>query len=189
MAWGTGFILILVALNIHTTHLGVGDLAIFILYLGNISAFTSCFGSTLAKYAQTGVSFERMATLLQGPAPQTLVAPQLLYLKGALPEIQAPKKTRDARLEVVEAHGLTYRYPDTGRGIEGRQSTYPTWHINCNYRACCVGEDNIAARLAGIVAARCGRDIVGMANDCCRSSIRFLCLHTVLILPQVPQLV
>lgn len=116
---GTGFILILVALNIHTTHLGVGDLAIFILYLGNISAFTSCFGSTLAKYAQTGVSFERMATLLQGAAPQTLVAPQLLYLKGALPEIQAPKKTRDARLEVVEAHGLTYRYPDTGRGIKG----------------------------------------------------------------------
>ncbi len=116
---GTGFILILVAFNIHTTHLGVGDLAIFILYLGNISAFTSCFGTTLAKYTQTGVSFERMATLLQGAPPQTLVASKPLYLKGSLPEIQSLKKTQDARLEVVEAYGLTYRYPDTGRGIEG----------------------------------------------------------------------
>ena len=93
---GTGCILILVALTIHTTHLGVGDLAIFILYLGNVSAFTSCFGTTLAKYAQTRVSFERMAILLQGAPPQTLVASKPLYLKGSLPEIQSPKKTQEA---------------------------------------------------------------------------------------------
>ena len=116
---GTGFILILVALNIHTTHLGVGDLALFILYLSNVSAFTQTFGSTLAKYAQTGVSFERMATLLQGAPPQTLVASKPLYLKGALPEIQSPKKTQVTRFEMLEAHDLTYRYPDTGHGIEG----------------------------------------------------------------------
>lgn len=116
---GTGFILILAALTIHTTHLGVGDLAIFILYLGNVSGFIQNLGSALAKYAQTSVSFERMAKLLQGAPPQTLVAFKPLYLKGPFPEIQSPKKTQGYRLEQLEASNLTYRYPDTGRGIEG----------------------------------------------------------------------
>lgn len=116
---GTGFILIFVALSTHTKNLSVGDLALFILYLGNVSAFTSCFGSMLAKYAQTGVSFERMAKLLQGAPPQTLVASNPLYLKGAFPELQIPDRTQDQQLELVQAQGLSYRYPDTGRGIEG----------------------------------------------------------------------
>ncbi len=116
---GTGGILILIALNIHTTHLGVGDLAIFILYLGNVSAFTSCFGTTLAKYAQTRVSFERMAALLQGAPPQTLVAPKPLYLKGPLPEMPLPIKTQTHALEQLEVKNLAYHYPDTRRGIEG----------------------------------------------------------------------
>jgi len=116
---GTGFILLLVALTIHATHLGVGDLALFIFYLSLVTIFTQNIGRVLTAYTQTDVSFERMATLLQGALPQTLVASKPLYLKGPLPEIQSSKKTQDARLEVVEAHGLTYRYPDTGRGIEG----------------------------------------------------------------------
>ena len=116
---GTGFILLLVALTIHTTHLGVGDLALFIFYLSLVTIFTQNIGRVLTAYTQTGVSFERIATLLQGAPSQTLVASKPLYLKGSLPEIQPPKKMPDARLEVVEAHDLTYRYSDTGRGIEG----------------------------------------------------------------------
>jgi len=116
---GTGFILIFAALSTHTKNLSVGDLALFILYLGNVSTFTSAFGTTLAKYTQTRVSFERMAQLLQGAPLQTLVASNPLYLKGAFPELQFPGKMQEQRLEGVEAQGLTYRYPDTGRGIEG----------------------------------------------------------------------
>ncbi len=116
---GTGFILVFVALSTHTNNLHVGDLALFLLYLGNVSAFTSCFGSMLAKYTQTSVSFERMAKLLQGAPVQTLVASHPLYLNGTLPELHIPAKTRDSELELVQAQNLTYRYPDTGRGIEG----------------------------------------------------------------------
>ncbi len=116
---GTGFILAFVALSTHANNLRVGDLALFLLFLGNVSAFTSSFGTTLAKYTQTRVSFERMARLLQGAPPQTLVASNPLYLKGAFPELQIPEKTQDSVLELVQAQSLTYRYPDTGRGIEG----------------------------------------------------------------------
>ncbi|GAC1392359.1 MAG: ABC transporter ATP-binding protein [Ktedonobacteraceae bacterium] len=116
---GTGFILILAALTMHTTHLGVGDLAMFIYYLGFVSTFTQNFGSTLAKYTQTRVSFERMVALLQGAPPHTLVAPKPLYLKGSLPEIASRIKGKSDHLALVEANGLTYRYPNTERGIVG----------------------------------------------------------------------
>ncbi len=153
---GTGFILILVALNIHSTHLGVGDLALFILYLGNISAFTSCFGTTLAKYAQTQVSFERMAALLQGASPQMLVASKPLYLKGPLPEIQPPRETQDTRLEIMEPHNLTYRYPDTGRGIENISLRIPRGSLTVVTGRVASGKTTLLRVLLGLLPREAG---------------------------------
>lgn len=115
---GTGFILILAALSIHTTHLGVGDLALFIYYLTFVTAFTSSFGTLLAQYTQTKVSFDRMVALLQGASPKTLVAHHPLYLTGPAPQAIPLVKQDTHRLVILEATNLTYRYPDTGRGIE-----------------------------------------------------------------------
>ena len=118
MGLGTGFILILVALSIHTTHLGVGDLALFIYYLTFVTAFTSSFGTLLAQYTQTKVSFDRLLRLLQGAPANTLVAHHPLYLKGPAPQIVPLARQDTHRLEILEAADLTYRYPDSGRGIE-----------------------------------------------------------------------
>jgi len=116
---GTGFILILAAQSLRTLHLGVGDLALFIYYLGFVTDFTQELGTMLAHYTQTGVSFERMVKLLQGAPPATLVKHAPLYLSGAIPELISPVKTEALCLETLEAIGLTYHYPDTGRGIDG----------------------------------------------------------------------
>ena len=153
---GTGFILILVALSLHTIHLGVGDLAIFILYLGNVSAFTSAFGTTLAKYAQAGVSFERMATLLQGAPPQTLVAFNPLYLKGPFPEIQVPTKMHHSQLEFLEVHNLTYRYRDTGRGIEGINLSIPRGSLTVITGRVAAGKTTLLRALLGLLPRDAG---------------------------------
>ena len=118
---GTGLILILAAQALHTTQLGVGDLALFIYYLAFVTDFTQEFGFFLAYYTQTKVSFQRMVKLLQGAAPATLVAHKPLYLFGQEKDIPAvlPISIDDnERLEALEATGLTYHYPDSGRGIE-----------------------------------------------------------------------
>lgn len=115
---GRGFILILAALTLHATHLGVGDIALFIYYLTFVAAFTQSFGTLIAQYAQTRVSFERMVTLLQGTPEETLVASKPLHLLRPLPEVVHPIKTEQHRLAIVEATGITYHYPDSGRGIE-----------------------------------------------------------------------
>ena len=153
---GTGFILLLVALTTRTTHLGVGDLALFIFYLSLVTIFTQNIGRVLTAYTQTAVSFERMTTLLQGALPQTLVASKPLYLKGALPEIQSPKKTHDTRLEVVEAQGLTYRYPDTGRGIEGVNLRIPRGSLTVITGRVASGKTTLLRVLLGLLTSDAG---------------------------------
>ena len=114
---GTGFILLLAAELMRSSQLGVGDLALFIYYLGFVAEFTQGFGTFLAHYAQTKVSFERMVKLLQGAPPVTLVKHAPLPLSGPLPMLFSSTAIGNT-LRKLEASGLTYLYPDTGRGIE-----------------------------------------------------------------------
>jgi ATP-binding cassette, subfamily B, bacterial len=115
---GTGLILILAAQSLGNANFSIGDLALFIYYLAFVTDFTHFFGMLLAHYRQTNVSFERMVTLLQGATPTILVKHAPLYITKPVPkEISAPA-TMGIRLENLEAMGLTYHYPDTGRGIE-----------------------------------------------------------------------
>ncbi len=116
---GTGFILIVAALIMHSARLTIGDLALFIYYLQFVTGFTGSFGSLIAQYTQTRVSFERMAALLQDAPPERLAAREPLYLKGSLPSLSVQVKTDADRLETMSARSLTYHHADTGRGIEG----------------------------------------------------------------------
>ncbi len=115
---GTGLILVLAARSMSGSPLKLGDLALFIYYLDFVANFTQDIGQTLAHYAQTKVSFQRMETLLQGAAPQRLTASHPLHLSGVVPEVIAPFRHAADRLETLEISGLSYRYPDSGRGIE-----------------------------------------------------------------------
>ena len=115
---GTGLILVLATRSMHGSPLKLGDLALFIYYLDFVAGFTQEVGQTLAHYAQTKVSFRRMETLLQGAAPQRLAAAHPLHLSGPLPEVVAPMRLAADRLETLEVSGLSYRYPDSERGIK-----------------------------------------------------------------------
>ncbi len=125
---GTGLILVIVALTAHSSHIGIGDLALFIYYLSTVTDFVQTFGSLLAQYTQTKVSQQRLTMLLQGAPDETLVASHSNYLdrtrhskdifpggfSGGMPPENPPG---NMSFECLEATDLTYRYPDTGRGI------------------------------------------------------------------------
>jgi ATP-binding cassette subfamily B protein len=59
-----------------------------------------------------------MVTLLQGAPPQSLVAYGPVHMRGALPEIPIPPRNDADRLHTLETSGLTFHYPESGRGIE-----------------------------------------------------------------------
>jgi ATP-binding cassette subfamily B protein len=115
----TGLVMLLAAGRLRDGGLTVGDIVLFVSWLGFVTEFTVGFGQWLAHYRQTGVAFERMDALM-GDAPLgDLVAPAALHLSGPLPEVPAPERATSDRLEVLEATGLTARHPGSGRGVEG----------------------------------------------------------------------
>jgi ATP-binding cassette subfamily B protein len=114
---GTGLIMLLAAGSMLRGSLTVGDFALFVSYLGFIADFTSGIGQFLAHYRQTGVAFARMGVLLDDASSDALVAPTPLYLRGPLPTVPPPARSAADRLTLVEARGLTYRHPQSGRGI------------------------------------------------------------------------
>jgi ATP-binding cassette subfamily B protein len=116
---GTGVMLLLAAGRMRSGSFTVGDFALFVSYLGWLTQVTSMVGHFLAQYRQTGVSLQRMRELLQGAHGEELVEHGPTYLRGPLPELRHAPKTPADRLERLEARNLTYRYPASGRGIEG----------------------------------------------------------------------
>lgn len=115
---GTGVILLLAGQAMQAGTFTVGDFALFVYYLGFVTDFTALIGVRWAWYRQVGVSLERLAKLLQGAPPKTLVEHGLVYMRDKLPDVPHVRKTGAHRLETLEASGLTYKYPDTGRGIK-----------------------------------------------------------------------
>lgn len=114
---GIGLVMLLAASSLRDGSLTVGDFALFVSYLALISDFTASLGQFLAHYRQTGVAFARMSVLLDGAPTAALVAPAPLYLRGLLPAVPPPVRGSTDRLRLVEARGLTYRYPPSGGGV------------------------------------------------------------------------
>ncbi|PYI51410.1 ABC transporter transmembrane domain-containing protein [Paenibacillus flagellatus] len=116
---GTGLILLLGAQAMRSGSFTVGDFALFVYYLTFVTQFIQNFGKFLTYFKQTEVAKQRMESLLQDAPPDRLVEPHPLRLRGPLPEPVIPAKTAEDELHLLEATALTYRYPETGRGIEG----------------------------------------------------------------------
>lgn len=114
---GTGVVLLLAAQAMRTGSFTVGDFALFVLYLGQVTNSLFFFGKELAHIRQVGVSVERLCRLLQGAPHETLVRQAPIYLRGPLPEVPFVEKTLDDRLHLLEVSRLAYRYPESGRGI------------------------------------------------------------------------
>lgn len=129
---GTGLILLLAGQKMRGGDFTVGDFALFVYYLTFVTQFISNFGKFLTYYKQMGVALSRLTFMLQGSPASVLTADRPLHLRaneasastnhsGGIGHAGAASKNRPEpieRLELLEAAGLTYRYPDTGRGIE-----------------------------------------------------------------------
>jgi ATP-binding cassette, subfamily B, bacterial len=114
---GTGVILLLVVQAMRTGSFSIGSLALFVSYLEELAAFTALFFHNLTLYRQAGISLQRLQSALPtGVPPSAVTAHAPVYLRGAYPQVPAPQRRADP-LELLEVRDLTYRYPQSGRGI------------------------------------------------------------------------
>ena len=123
----TAILLALAAPLMRDGSFTVGDFALFVTMIGgNFMAFLmQTLGEALAELRRSRVSLERLVELVPESPPRTLVRGGSLHVRGPIPEEPYPVKTAGHRLESVELDGLTYRHPESGRGIEGVSLTVP----------------------------------------------------------------
>ena len=114
---GTGFVLIAAGRSLSSGSFTVGDLSLFVFYLGWTQWLAHGVGRTLMQYRQIGVSLDRLHELMPGASPSDLVRKRPSYLFGQLPEVPFVTKTDADRFDSLEVDGLTYVHPDSGRGV------------------------------------------------------------------------
>lgn len=115
---GTGLLLLVAAGAMRSGQFTVGDFALVVSYLGIVADVTSGFGEFFGKFRQTEISFDRLEALLPGAPPETLVRPSPVF-PDEFPPVQRiwPRRGYE-RFERLDAFDLTYRYPESGRGID-----------------------------------------------------------------------
>ncbi|HUS17623.1 MAG TPA: ABC transporter ATP-binding protein, partial [Chloroflexia bacterium] len=120
---GTGLILLVAGQSMAGGRFTVGDLALFVYYLGWVTEFTALFGVVLARYRQAGVAFGRLAALLGGAPRTTLVAHRPLHIEGPPAPRPVPPERLAPPLDMLTVSGLSYQYPDTSRGVRDASFT------------------------------------------------------------------
>lgn len=116
---GTGLILIIAAEAIRSGSFTVGDFALFVSFLGQVTSVPRWIGRLASRYKQIGVSVDRMGSVLSGTEPAKLVEFGPVYLEAEAPQPAYIAKTAADKLHTLAAIGLTYHYPGSQRGVEG----------------------------------------------------------------------
>jgi ATP-binding cassette subfamily B protein len=150
---GSGLIMLVAAGAMRSGALTVGDFVLFTSYLGYIADFTGGVGAFFAQYRQVGVAFTRMHSLIGG-RPEAMVEPVSLNLRGDLPG--QPASPSRERLSQLEARGLTYRHPGSGRGVEGVDLRLPRGSLTVVTGRIGAGKTTLLRALLGLLPAEAG---------------------------------
>ncbi|GCE15593.1 ATP-binding cassette domain-containing protein [Tengunoibacter tsumagoiensis] len=114
----TGLILLLAGSSLRTGHFTIGDLTLFIAYMGGtIGRFSDEVINQITRYRQLAVAQGRLTELMPGATPSALVTPGSFYQQAATFDTAVSMPQIEERLEQLELHNLSYAYPGTERGI------------------------------------------------------------------------
>ena len=116
---GLAIVLLLAARAIQVGRFTVGDVALFSIYIWLVMDGPEAIGGFVADYRNQAVSINRMLELQPDTPAARLVEPGPVYMRGPFPGVQHVAKAAAHRLDTLEAAGLSYAYPNSGRGIDG----------------------------------------------------------------------
>jgi len=167
---GTGLILLLAGYQMRSGSFTVGDFSLFVYYLTFVTTLISNLGNFITYYKQMGVSFERLKAMLQG-APATLLTAanyiglgrprrgrneSTLRADGAAAGASGQAMAAAEPLRELSVRGLTYRYPETGRGVEGIDLTLPRGSFTVVTGMIGSGKTTLVRTLLGLLPPEAG---------------------------------
>jgi ATP-binding cassette, subfamily B, bacterial len=156
MNLGMGLILLLGAQSMRAGTFTVGDFTLFATYLTMIAAFPRWISRLLAGYKQAGVSIERMEGLLTDAPRGALTEHGPIYFKGELPPVPFEAKSAAHRLEILEVDGLSFRYPDSERGIADISLALPRGSFTVVTGRIGAGKSTFVRALLGLLSPDAG---------------------------------
>lgn len=128
---GTGVVLLLAARAMRAGTFTVGDFALFVTYLGQLTYFPEEIARLLTEYKLADVSVERLTALLGGASRTTLVDRVPRFL-GRHAKVGEPIESRGPSIDngqfaadekrsddLLVAEGLTCEFAGSDRGIHG----------------------------------------------------------------------
>ena len=113
---GRALVLLLAAQAVHAGAFTVGDFALFVIYLEAFLELPRRVGRLLAARKTAAVSSARLLAMMPAAAPGQLVAHGAIYLADEVPASPTPAPVQP--LAQLTVKGLTFHYPENGRGIE-----------------------------------------------------------------------
>jgi ATP-binding cassette subfamily B protein len=123
--FGVGVTLLVAGRAMSAGTFTVGDLALFIYYLGFAAGLPSYLGTFLGDYAQQAVAVERMLELMRHEPAWNLIAYGPVYDSGEIPPVPYVPKSDAHRLERLEVRDMSYSYPGSSHGIENISLSIP----------------------------------------------------------------
>lgn len=160
---GAGIVLLAAAGRMRDGAFTVGDFALFATYLAQVSSFTSFLGYLINTYRQSGVSFRRMTAMLQGEPANVLVEHRRLPLgePRLQPVVTGLQPTESAvpaagGLNELAVDGLSFAYPDSGRGISDISFTLARGTMTVIVGHVGAGKTTLVRTLLGLLKADAG---------------------------------
>ncbi|MFC3802767.1 ABC transporter ATP-binding protein [Cohnella sp. GCM10012308] len=172
---GTGIILLLAGIKMRGGEFTIGDFSLFVYYLTFVTQLISNVGNFMTYYKQMDVSFGRLKEMLRGASPALLVRKAYIGLgkkegrRGAYDEKGRKKEAaqheddetlvpvvRAEPLRELAVSGLTYRYPETGRGIVDIDLTLPRGSFTVITGMVGSGKTTLLRALLGLLPAESG---------------------------------
>lgn len=172
---GTGIILLLAGIKMRGGEFTIGDFSLFVYYLTFVTQLISNVGNFMTYYKQMDVSFGRLKEMLRGASPALLVRKAYIGLgkkegRGSAhdeldrnggaaqhgeEEALAPVVRAEPLFELA-ASELTYRYPESGRGIEDIDLTLPRGSFTVITGMVGSGKTTLLRTLLGLLPAEHG---------------------------------
>ena len=184
---GVGILLLLAAGRFRTGEFTVGDFTLFVSYLGGLSVAAGFIGQYLSQWRQVPVSVERLTELMHNASPKKLMENGPVYLRGQLPTLPPAPSLGDLALRELAVRDLTYRYPESGKGIEGVSFTIPRGSMTVITGRIGSGKTTLVRSMLGLLTADSGDVVWNGQRGVSRPDTFFVPPHSAYT-PQAPRL-
>ena len=156
---GVAVLLLASAGRIRSGDISVGDLALFVAYIGHLAETAVMTGWMSVRFRQAGVSLGRVMELAPGEPQKMLTARTPLYLRGPLPAPPQPARFPSDRLDLLEVRGLTYKHDGTGKGIREVDLQLPRGSMTVVTGQVGAGKTTLLRCVLGLLPAEAGEVI------------------------------